>query len=58
MKFRFFFPNEKMLSAAVEFGTLTLVLLNPDISAFANSVDTDQLASEKPTDPGSALFII
>ena len=28
----------------------TLVLLNPDIPTFANSVDPDQLASEKPTD--------
>ena len=26
---------------------LTLVLLNPDIPAFANSVDRDQLASEE-----------
>ena len=26
---------------------LTLVLLNPDISCFANSVDPDQLASEE-----------
>ena len=29
---------------------LTLVLLNPDIPSFANSVDPDQLASKKPTD--------
>ena len=28
-------------------GILTLVLLNPDISCFANSVDPDQLASEE-----------
>ena len=35
---------------------LTLVLLNPDIPAFANSVDTDQLPSENWT--GSALFVI
>ena len=27
--------------------SLTLVLLNPDISRFANSVDPDQLASEE-----------
>ena len=27
--------------------TLTLVLLNPDIPFFANSVDPDQLASEE-----------
>ena len=26
---------------------LTLVLLNPDIPSFANSVDPDQLASEE-----------
>ena len=26
---------------------LTLVLLNPDIPAFANSIDPDQLASEE-----------
>ena len=26
---------------------LTLVLLNPDITCFANSVDPDQLASEE-----------
>ena len=26
---------------------LTLVLLNPDIACFANSVDPDQLASEE-----------
>ena len=30
-----------------KYGTLTLVLLNPDISCFANSVDPDQLASEE-----------
>ena len=29
---------------------LTLFLLNPNISYFANSVDPDQLASKKPTD--------
>ena len=27
--------------------TITLVLLNPDIPCFANSVDPDQLASEE-----------
>ena len=37
--------------------TLTLVLLNPDIPAFANSVDPDQLASEANWS-GSALFVI
>ena len=29
---------------------LTLVLLNPGMSCFANNVDPDQLASEEPTD--------
>ena len=29
---------------------ITLVLLSPDMPAFANSVDPDQLASMKPTD--------
>ena len=33
---------------------LTLVLRNPDISAFANSVDPDQLANQS----GSALLVI
>ena len=37
---------------------LTLVLLNPDISCFANSVDPDQLASEEANWSGSALFAI
>ena len=37
---------------------LTLVLLNPDILAFANSVDPDQLASEEANWSGSALFVI
>ena len=31
----------------IEILHLTLVLLNPDISYFANSVDSDQLASEE-----------
>ena len=35
---------------------LTLVLLNPDIPCFANSVDPDQLASEEANWSGSALF--
>ena len=38
------------------FSGLTLVLLNPDIPAFANCVDPDQLASENCS--GSALFVI
>ena len=37
---------------------LTLVLLNPDIPAFVNSVDQDQLASEEANWSGSALFAI
>ena len=37
---------------------LTLVLLNPDMSFFANSVDPDQLASEEANWSGSALFAI
>ena len=37
---------------------LTLVLLNPDIDAFANSVDPDQLASSEANWSGSALFAI
>ena len=37
---------------------LTLVLLNPDILCFANSVDPDQLASEEANWSGSALFAI
>ena len=36
----FFSPKKKGLD-------LTLVLLNPDMSFFANSVDPDQLASEE-----------
>ena len=35
---------------------LTLVLLNPDMSYVANSVDPDQLASEEANWSGSALF--
>ena len=37
---------------------LTLVLLNPDIPAFANSVDPDQLTSEEANWCRSALFAI
>ena len=37
---------------------LTLVPLNPDIPAFANSVDPDQLASSEANWSGSALFAI
>ena len=35
---------------------LTLVLLNPDMSCFTNTVDPDQLASEEANWSGSALF--
>ena len=35
---------------------LTLVLLDPDMICFANSVDPDQLASEEANWSGSALF--
>ena len=38
--------------------SLTLVLLNWDISCFANSADPDQLASEEANWSGSALFAI
>ena len=37
---------------------LTLVLLNPDISCLANSIDSDQLASEEYNWSGSTLFVI
>ena len=37
---------------------LTLLLLNPDIPCFANSVDADQLASKEANWSGSALFAI
>ena len=36
----------------------TLVLLNRDIPAFANSVDPDQLASSEANWSGSALFVM
>ena len=38
--------------------SLTLVLLNPDMSFFANNVDPDQLASEGANWSGSALLSI
>ena len=38
----------KSIQLCIEF--LKLTLLNLDISCFANSVDPDQLASEKPAD--------
>ena len=37
---------------------LTLILLNLDIPCFANSVDSDQVASEEANWSGSALFAI
>ena len=35
---------------------LTLTMLSPDISCFENSVDPDQLASEKPADQDQHCF--
>ena len=37
---------------------LALVLLNPDMPCFANSVNPDQLASKEANWSGSALFAI
>ena len=37
---------------------LILLLLNTTCPVLVNSVDPDQLASEKPTEPGFALFVI
>ena len=37
-------------------GMLTIFLLNLDISAFASSVDSDQLASEEASWSGSTLL--
>ena len=46
----FYWPYQSALFVAVLLcpcvSGLTLVLLNPDIPCFANSVDPDQLASE------------
>ena len=36
--------------------TLTLVLLNPDISSFENTVDPDQLASDEAIWSGATLL--
>ena len=68
MKCQILFSGEnkkKIISlSSVELGqrmvriNLTLVLLYPDIPAFANSVDPDQLASEEANWSGSALFAI
>ena len=53
------FPTTKLyLPYILWHANLTLVLLNPDISWFANSVDPDQLASEEANWSGSALFAI
>ena len=49
MKFRFY---------DIHVYSLTLVLLNLDMSCLANSVDPDQLASEEANWSGSALFAI
>ena len=40
-------PAENLNANCYRLKNLTLVLLNPDIPAFANSVDPDQLASEE-----------
>ena len=47
-----------MYTEVSRFLILTLVLLNPDRPAFANSVDPDQLASKEANWSGSALFAI
>ena len=39
--------TSRQLSLPIEWDMLTLVLLNPDIPVFTNSVDPDQLASEE-----------
>ena len=39
-------------------GTLTLLLLNTTCPVLANSVDTDQLASEEANWSGATLFVI
>ena len=49
---------ESKLNTADVSSLLTLVLLNPDIPVFANSVDPDQLASDEANWSGSALFAI
>ena len=62
--FQSLFSGEKkknitsLLSAEFVQRVLTLVLLKPEYLAFANSVDPDQLASEKANWSGSALFAI
>ena len=38
--------------------TLILTILNPDLSHYENSVDSDQLASEKPADQDPHCFPI
>ena len=42
----------------IPYKLLTLVLLNPDIPCFPNSVDPDQLASEEANWSVSALFVM
>ena len=49
---------QRMIKVNEVISLLTLVLLNPDMSFIANSVDPDQLASEKANWSGSALFAI
>ena len=36
--------------------SIALILLNPDVSRFENSVDPDQLTSEKPADQDPHCF--
>ena len=63
---KYFSRHTSLASAVVKFKKnkqqkqkhLTLVLLNPDMSCFPNSVDSDQLVSEEANCSGSALFVI
>ena len=52
-----FFFTALMLNLGL-YVVVNFVMLNPDISCFANSVDPDQLASEEANWSGSALFAI
>ena len=50
--------NGKITNYQVYPSLLTLVLLNPGVPCFANSVDPYQLASEEAKLSGAALFAI
>ena len=50
--------NKKYCLLQILLGTLSLVLLNPDMSCLSNRVDPDQLASSEANWSGSALFAI